>query len=96
MVPTPAAAVLKNGGRSVRQVLLISRMLTAVTTNEGYTRYQYRRDASDTQANRSYGYSLVGYEMTIGIEYDAALGTSGFGVIRTLKDGAQRLMPSEP
>ncbi len=64
-------------------------MLTAVTTNEGYTRYQYRRDASDTQANRSYGYSLVGYEMTIGIEYDAALGTSGFGVIRTLKDGAQ-------
>ena len=63
-------------------------MLTAVTTNETYTRYQYRRDASDTQANRSYGYSLVGYETTIGIDYDTTLGT-GFGVIRTFKDGVQ-------
>lgn len=64
-------------------------MLTAVTTNEGYTRYQYRRDASDTQANRSYGYSLVGYNTTIAIEYDENLGTSGFGAVRTLKDGSQ-------
>jgi hypothetical protein len=64
-------------------------MLTAVTNNDGYTRYQYRRDGSDTQANRSYGYNIIGTEMTIGIEYDTALGTSGFGVIRTLKNGVQ-------
>lgn len=62
-------------------------MLTCVTTNETYTRYQYRRDASDTQANRSFGYSLVGYETTIGIDYDATIGS--FGAVRTFKDGVQ-------
>jgi hypothetical protein len=64
-------------------------MLTAVSSNNAYTRYQYRRDGSDTQANRSYSTDIVDEVMTIAIEYDAALGTSGFGVIRTLKNGSQ-------
>jgi len=63
-------------------------MLTFVSNNEKYTRYLYRLDSSDTQ-DRSYSASLVGTEMTIAIEYDEALGTSGFGVIRTLKNGSQ-------
>jgi hypothetical protein len=70
-------------------------MLTSVTTNEGYTRYQYRREASDTKADRSYGYSITNTEMTIAIEYDTELGTSGFGVIRTLKNGVQEAYASQ-
>ncbi len=61
--------------------------LTFVSSNEAYTRYQYRRDTSDTTVNRAYSASLVGYATTIAIEYDTALGTSGFGAVRTLKDG---------
>jgi len=64
-------------------------MLTAVSSNEAYTRYQYRRDASDTTANRSFSSTLVGTETTIAIEYDTELGSSGYGVIRTLKNGVQ-------
>lgn len=64
-------------------------MLTFVSNNDHYTRYLYRRDSSDTQVNRSYSGDIVAEEMTIGIEYDENLGTSGFGAVRTLKNGVQ-------
>ncbi|MEN6385946.1 MAG: PEP-CTERM sorting domain-containing protein [Phycisphaerales bacterium] len=72
-------------------------MLTAVSSNNAYTRYQYRRDGSDTQANRDYSATgdIVDEMMTIAIEYDKALGTSGFGAIRTLKNGVLEAYASQ-
>jgi hypothetical protein len=71
--------------------------LQAVSSNNAYTRYQYRRDSVDTTANRDYSASgdIVDEIMTIGIEYDKALGTSGFGAIRTLKNGVLEAYASQ-